>query len=327
MFSNNYLQFCNFMDNNIFLLRKYIIGTNIHGGYMFKKLLLTLSVSSILATSAFPCTMDGKEGIVPDNDMYIPANAKSILNANIDEAKFNEIIDKVFTVYEPIVADMGGELNVIRNWEDGTVNAYAHRQGGTWNVAMFGGLARHETITEDGFALVVCHEIGHHIGGAPKKRSIWSSWATNEGQADYFATLKCLRKVFKAEDNAKILAKQDIPETVISTCAAQFSSIEDQLICQRGAMAGLSTAKLFQALRSQSTEPAFDTPDTNIVSRTDHNHPQTQCRLDTYFSGAICSIIDTDDVDQDDESIGVCYRKNGDTIGNRPLCWFAPKED
>lgn len=294
---------------------------------MLKNLLFILSISTVIATPAFTCTMDGKEGIVPDNDLYISADSKSIMNSNIDEAKFNEVIDKVFNVYEPIVADMGGELKVIRNWEDGTVNAYAHRQGGTWNVAMFGGLARHEAITEDGFALVVCHEIGHHIGGAPKKRTFWSSWATNEGQADYFATLKCLRKVFRAEDNAKVLSNVEVPETVVNTCASQFSGLEDQLICQRGAMAGLSTAKLFQALRRQDTAPDFDTPDTEVVSRTNHNHPQTQCRLDTYFSGAICDILDTDEVDQDDESVGVCYRKNGDSTGVRPLCWFAPKED
>src|SRR5690606_1616432 len=142
------------------------------------------------------CTVDGSEGIVPENDLYIAADSKSMLNSNLDEEKFNAVIDKVLAVYEPLVEAEGGELKVERNWTDGTVNAYAHRRGGTWNVAMFGGLARHETITEDGFALVVCHEIGHHIGGAPKKGGWFSTWATNEGQADYFATLKCLRKVF-----------------------------------------------------------------------------------------------------------------------------------
>ena len=89
-------------------------------------------------------------------------------------------------------------------------------------------------------------------------------------------------------------------------------------------MAGLSTAKLFQALRNQSTAPDFTTPDANEVSKTNHNHPETQCRLDTYFQGAICSLSEMVDVDQEDATAGVCNRSAGDLTGVRPLCWFKP---
>lgn len=290
-----------------------------------KKIILAALCISFMGTQAsIACTVDGSEGIVPENNLYISTNAK---NVSMDEQTFHEVIDKVVAVYDPIIKEKGGELNVLRNWEDGTVNAYAHRRGGTWNVAMFGGLARHETITPDGFALVVCHEIGHHIGGAPKKASLWSSWATNEGQADYFATLKCLRKVFRNDNNKSIVSKMDVPQVVIDTCEKQFNNTDDQLICQRGAMAGMSTARLFQDLRSQTEAPKFNTPDENVVSRTDHNHPATQCRLDTYYAGAICEVIDNDDVSQRDETKGVCYRAFGVETGARPKCWFAPKKD
>lgn len=294
---------------------------------MLKKVILSTMVLSLLTSHVFACTMDGSEGILPENDMWISADAKSVMNSNIDEATFNKVIDDVMAIYTPIVRGMGGKLKVEKNWNDGTVNAYAHRRGGTWNIAMFGGLARHNTITPDGFALVVCHEIGHHIGGAPKKASWFSTWASNEGQSDYFATSKCLRKYFREDGYTKsVLANMDIPEVVINTCAAQFNNADDQLICQRGAMAGMSTAKLFQALRKQPTAPAFDTPDTKVVTKTDDNHPDTQCRLDTYYAGAICGLDDQMDVDQRDETVGVCYRANGDSTGVRPLCWFAPKK-
>ena len=283
-----------------------------------------------LSTQAFTCSIDGKGGFVPENDLYIDVNAESI--SSIDEQKFNEVINKVEKVYSPIVAALGGKLEVVRKWNDGTVNAYAQQVGSTWKVSMFGGLARHEAITEDGFALVICHEIGHHIGGAPKKGGsaggFWTggaaSWASNEGQADYWATTKCLRKVFRTENNAQIVAKMNVPATVVNTCAEQFSSEEDRLICQRGSMAGLSTAKLFQSLRSSSKAPSFDTPDKKVVSSTDDNHPDFQCRLDTYFQGAICHIDEMIDAAQDSEEIGFCYRANGDKLGVRPLCWFKP---
>lgn len=290
---------------------------------MLKKMIAT---GAMLATvSGFTCTIDGSEGIVPENNLWLSPDSKSI--NTIDEATFNAVIDKVVAIYEPIITQMGATLEVERKWEDGTVNAYASRVGDVWKVSMFGGLARHQDITEDGFALVVCHEVGHHIGGAPKKKSFFGSrWASNEGQADYFATLKCLRKTFRNENNSKIVSTLNVPEAVVESCSDQFSEKTDQLICQRGAMAGLSTAKLFQALRRQTQEPEFTTPDSNVVSKTNDNHPETQCRLDTYFSGALCSIDETVDVSNEDEAVGVCYRQSGDTNGVRPLCWFKPTE-
>ena len=144
---------------------------------MLKKLLVTTALMA--TTASYACTVDGTEGIVEDNNLWIAPNAKSV--GAIDEIEFNKVIDKVVKIYEPIIAAEGATLDVSRNWEDGTVNAYASRSGDTWQIHMFGGLARHETITSDGFALVVCHEIGHHIGGAPKK-TLWSGqtrWATS----------------------------------------------------------------------------------------------------------------------------------------------------
>mgnify|MGYP000617984199 CR=1 FL=1 len=288
---------------------------------MFKKLIATGTL--LAAVSGFACTIEGSEGFLPENDLFISKDAKSI--NTMDEASFNAVIDKVVAIYEPIIASFGATLNVDRNWEDGTVNAYAQQNGTVWNVAMFGGLARHAAITEDGFALVVCHEVGHHIGGAPKKKSWFGSrWASNEGQADYFATSKCLRKAFRGENNAKIVKTLNVPEVVVNKCAEQYTSEEERLICQRGAMAGMSTAKLFQNLRSSTVVPDFTTPDAKVASKTDDNHPATQCRLDTYYSGALCAISDSVDVDQADEAVGVCYRASGDTVGVRPLCWFAP---
>lgn len=276
--------------------------------------------------SGYTCTSDGVEGIVEENNLWISPQNKSA--NSMDEARFNAIIDKVEAIYAPIIEGMNGKLSIERNWDDGTVNAYAQRSGKTWKVSMFGGLARHEAITDDGFALVVCHEVGHHLGGAPKKAGWFSTWATNEGQADYFATLKCLRKVFRAENeqNPLIVKLLNVPDVVVDKCAEQFSADEDNLICQRAAMAGMSTAKLFQALRNSSTAPDFSTPDDDVTSKTDDNHPATQCRLDTYYQGALCNIDETIDVDQKDESVGVCYRKSGDTEGIRPLCWFSPKK-
>jgi hypothetical protein len=192
---------------------------------------------------------------------------------------------------------------------------------------MFGGLARHETITEDGFALVVCHELGHHIGGAPKKVSAWSnSWASNEGQSDYFANLKCLRRVFLNDDNAKIVKGLNAPKSLVDACSqANKGNKADKEICIRGGMAGMSVSRLFMALRNSTSEPKFETPDSKVVAKTDDNHPAYQCRLDTYFQGSLCEIDMNTDVSQEDETVGTCHKLNGQNSGIRPLCWHKPK--
>ena len=96
------------------------------------------------------------------------------------------------------------------------------------------------------------------------------------------------------------------------------------MICQRSSMAGQSLSYLFAALRNQTDNPKFTTPDKNIVTKTNHNHPATQCRMDTYFQGALCEIDDNTQVDQRDYKVGTCTRSDNHERGIRPLCWFKP---
>lgn len=284
-------------------------------------LMLTLSVFTF---QALACTSDGKEGILPENNWKIPVGAKGI--SSITEQQFNAVIDKVEKIYAPIVASKGGKLEVQRNWSNGTVNAYAQRMGNKFSVSMFGGLARHKAITLDGFTLVLCHEIGHHIGGAPKK--VDSSWASNEGQSDYFGTLKCLRNVFEGEDNRAALRAQlrrkEVPTFVAEKCRKSFTLDHDIAICERSSLAGLSLANLFAALRNIAA-PKYETPDSKVVTSTFDGHPAAQCRLDTYFQGALCDKDTREDVSNSDATTGTCNTSLGDTSGVRPLCWYKPK--
>lgn len=286
------------------------------------KLLSVLALTLMLSGTAFTCTEDGKEGFLPENDLNIPVNAKR--TGGLTEAQFNAVIEKVETIYAPLAAQMGGKLKIARKWSDGTVNANATRIGG-WNVNMYGGLARHETITEDGFALVVCHEIGHHMGGAPKVGFFLNRWASNEGQSDYFATLKCLRKTFLNDDNVKIVRKMNAPKSLIQACTKQWRNLNDSALCIRNGMAGMSVSNLFAAMRNKP-EGKFETPDANVVSKTNDSHPAHQCRLDTYFQGALCDVSMNENVSQKDEVEGTCHGSLGHEVGLRPLCWFKPKK-
>lgn len=286
-----------------------------------KNTLLALSIA--IAIPAFACDENGKTGFAPENDLNIPVSQKSI--NGITEESFNQVIDEVVDVYRPIIESKGDKLVMNRLWNDGTVNASAQRFGNDVIVNMYGGLARHDLISKDGFAIVLCHELGHHLGGAPKiKRLFFNSWASNEGQSDYFATFKCFRRAYKDEDNLSIISKMKIDSTVRQQCESVYKNIEDAALCMRGAMAAKSTANLLASLRGTEL-PKFDTPDDNIVSKTDNSHPDAQCRLDTYFQGALCDLHLEDELSDKDPNQGTCNRLNGDTIGLRSLCWFKPK--
>ena len=259
------------------------------------------------------------KGILPPNDMYIPITIKQ--DGGITEKDFNTVLDRIEAYFTPVFDKVGAELNVARRWEDGTVNAYADQRGDIWSITMYGGLARHPAITKDGFALVACHEIGHHIGGAPKYR--YMGWATNEGAADYYATLKCMREIFGNDDNEKIVQELNPDAYLVEHCQQLHSETAEQALCMRAGMAGKSLAMLFWDF-DQGELPNFATPDPAEVDETDDQHPATQCRLDTYYAGSICTVPVTDSVSQRDPRPGSCYGDSFAQRSLRPRCWFKP---
>ncbi len=255
----------------------------------------------------------GTTECIPKNNLLIPETQNF---SGITKEEFMDVLDKVEKVYAPIIESFGATLDVVKSWDDDTVNAQAWQTGKTWHIEMFGGLARHKETTVDGMALVACHELGHHVGGLPRIQ-----WASNEGQSDYYGSLKCLRKVWANDNNVEVVSNMEIPELVKEKCNSQFKSEGDAAICMRGSMAGMSLGRLLGSLGGQKM-PKFETPDSKIVKKTNNNHPKAQCRLDTYFAGAACKVEHNIDVSNTDPEVGVCSRKFGENTGVRPLCWF-----
>jgi hypothetical protein len=115
----------------------------------------------------------------------------------------------------------------------------------------------------------------------------------------------------------------NVPKTLSDACAKAWPNKDDKAICVRSGMAGASVAGLFAALRNQP-EAKFETPDPSVVRVTDDEHPKHQCRLDTYFQGALCEVSFNEDVSQKEEVKGTCHGKLGHRLGLRPTCWFKP---
>ena len=180
----------------------------------------------------------------PKNDIKIPSNTFGILSG-MSQARFNEILDHVTRVFEPIVSSRGGVLDLRKMWNKNDVNAQAYRQGNRWVVEIWGGMARHREMTELGLYLITCHELGHHMGGAPLQVRNGNTWASDEGQSDYYAALKCFRELFSS--NPQQIDVENNP-TIRQSCEENWSTTDEIAFCERSASGGLALAKLIYDL-------------------------------------------------------------------------------
>jgi hypothetical protein len=260
--------------------------------------------------------------IIPENNLMIPKNIK----ANINETQFNELIDKVISPYKDIILEhyRANDFIVNRMWDNEKVNASASIKKNIYSLKIYGGLARYAPLTKDGFTLILCHEIGHLIGGAPT----WKPFniSSSEGQADYFATLKCFRRINK-DEKITINAKQVHP-LAIEKCRESFSDNTDYNLCLRSALAQESLNKTITKLADLKVEPDLQTPDPYVRMFILFNgYPSPQCRLDTMLAGSLCQNDSSELMEKDLYNKGTCFEKNGDTVGLRPKCWYVERED
>lgn len=240
------------------------------------------------------------------------------------QAEFNSIIDQVEKIYDPLIYRQGGNLQINRLWANNDINATSAQNRGQRIINLYGGLARHPLITADAFALVVCHEVGHHLAGFPQM----SSWAATEGNADYFANQSCVKKLWsQAQLSERNLPAEenDLPQRF---CESAYGSDDPSHLpfCQRQLAAAYSLASLLALLDKQTIQ--WDTPDLTRVPVTILQYPSPQCRLDTLTAASLCRRAFSDKIipgNEKEMAAASCHGVNGDTIGLRPACWFSPR--
>jgi hypothetical protein len=149
---------------------------------------------------------------------------------------------------------------------------------------------------------------------------------TNEGEADYYATLKCSRRFFADEDNLAALRKTGVDRFLAVECRKNFVNRNDQWICMRSGMAARTLVRVLQRLNGDRTPVSFQTPDQSkplLISEMDH--PAAQCRLDTFLNGARCPVPASTPLSEKSYWPGTCDREaEAPNSGSRPRCWFKP---
>ena len=297
-------------------------------------------LSLLMLQTSFTNSYNSAESCFPTNKEHIPVfdnlrDGEEV--TGISEEDFNLVLDELEAVYTEVFEDLGKNFVVNRLWENTQVNASAQQSGDDWIINMYGGLARHKHATIDSFRVVACHELGHHLGGAPIKSTWWGtvSWASNEGQSDYYANFVCMKKlILEGQEGGLEVISPDLSIYESEEIAAAEAACDERFdidaesdydnnysICLRTSLAGLSLGRLLGG----SDDISLLKRDTNVASKTNHNHPKAQCRADTYFAASLCDTPTTPVLDSKDPNLGTCNRADGFEYGLRPLCWFKPE--
>lgn len=259
--------------------------------------------------------------IIPSENIKYPVHNKELFK-QLTENDLNEISDRLIKVYADFVKkNYNTKIVINKNWADDQISAYATRPvDGEFHITVSGGIVRAKGMTKDSLALVLCHELGHHLGGAPRT-ALYNGWPSAEGQSDYFATAKCLKKYYLELKNEEVDITSNIPEKIIQDCNSSYPNFVDMKICVRSMLASLDFANFLNNLPSTKVPVKLETPDTKVVKGNNINdYPRPQCRFDTLYSGALCTI--SPEIKTSVEDAGTGYCMDSTRAGTRPKCWF-----
>lgn len=247
-------------------------------------------------------------------------------NKDKTKEKFEQISGRIVSLYSDMVKELGGNLKLTLLWDSEELNAYAQKNATNWEVIFHGALYKDRRITDDAFALTVCHELGHLLGGAPFKLGQNTS---AEAQADFWASSVCLKKYFE-EYPAEVTIKDGKAK---KSCDARYTGdTQAQKVCYRSTEAGFSLAQFVRlASEIKSLPPSYEFPDKQTPLITNQLHPTSQCRLDTFLAGSLCVLEDTSVAFEEKlltDKLITDYRctetVNGQLVQleKRPKCWF-----
>lgn len=259
-------------------------------------------------------------------------------------------VNSFITAVRPFLVQQQMEVEIVNVlWEDPILQAGVRivpedARNRSLEMQITGGLVRHKNLTRDTLNLMLCHELGHAVGGAPKttrkmgskkrteKFAIYKD-GTFEGQADYFAAAKCFRYLHEKMDNTVYTSllenkyKVKISPTLKTKCAAVWHKPNDIALCIRTGLAALNMTTVLEEerIKNFAAKKEAYTPVLPSLEKEDkvpsslRSHPNAQCRLDTLIQGALCKVPASVKPSDVDPNVGYCI---DGAPGARPSCWF-----
>lgn len=218
-----------------------------------KWIIFTLIAISFNAFSV-ECPKDRKD--------YFCIPPETVLNSEMNVANFYIIPAKVMGLFTSELTALNYPLELKADWNSPYFGAGVSLYENSFKLMILGGTARMKEMTLDGYTAIVCHEIGHVIGGDPKQTITGADWASAEGQADYFAATTCLRRFYRSQG----ITNETELKNRIEKAGFDFMNLASKIESD-------PKNKFFQ--RAKVSMPAVDH---TIINR----YPSIQCRYENF---------------------------------------------
>lgn len=242
---------------------------------------------------------------------------------------FLDVGNEIQETYAPIAQRENLNLNIKWYPDDPIFNAFGMSTDNSWEIAIYGGLISKPDLTPEAFRFILCHEIGHIIGGSPRfdfdgrvvLDNSKSDSSSNSGQPDYYAASVCMKLLLKNKDNSKF-NNSNIDPILKLKCENEFKTESEQSLCKRVGNAGFAAMSFLNANMDVSMSLSFATPSKKVAIQMESTHPDFQCRVDTILAGTLCNSspkgINSNEADQ--MNLACSNRPSA----YRPACWFVP---
>ncbi|WP_127717380.1 hypothetical protein [Halobacteriovorax sp. HLS] len=200
---------------------------------------------------------------------------------SITQDQFNAVPKVVLEQMQQEIESSGLEISLNLDFESPTVNAGASRKNGKGVINLHGGYAKISPMTVETFALTVCHELGHLIGGMPKVMPTHKY--STEAQSDYFATNYCLKKFLKGR-----VKEVEIPKFHRDLCQQKYNSTEELVLCYNLMKISIDQLAVDNYLKPKQSHNDPLSLDSSKIALTQYNdYPPVSCRYTTYIYGAL----------------------------------------
>ena len=195
------------------------------------------------------------------------------------------------------------------DWETPYFSAWVTDDApGKYTISIWGGLTRIPGMNDNGLAMVMCHEVGHLLGGEPRSKLPAFLWASSEGQSDYYASAVCLKRYYSLLEKLGKLTEPHVEKTLYTRCLKNYPQTRDFLICLN-IMDGINAfSKMLEHLSPEAKKTSFHHRSPRVQNTNFNSYPDSQCRIETLIAGSLCAIKDYP-----------CQK--GATA--RPHCWYV----
>ena len=218
------------------------------------KLFLTTTLLFSLNSYSATCPKDRTD--------YFCIPTDSILNNEMNVTNFYLVPVKVMGLFSNEIAGLNYPLELKADWNSPFFGAGVSLYENSYKLMILGGMTRMKEMTLDAYAAIVCHEMGHLLGGEPRQTITGADWASAEGQADFFAASVCLKKYYKSQG---IMSEIEISKK-IEKAGFDFISL---------ALKVETNQKIKNFKRAKVEMPAVDHTLLNL-------YPSLQCRYENF---------------------------------------------